>query len=363
MIGLVDYDLYSSTSVHLAPPNIEIMKLATYYKTEENKFCRLLHLDETELTPYDKIFVFSEAEVQPQLPEPFLRASNIIYGGTAFTNGVYIPFKNEIIDYTIPRASIYKQFLKEKDLLGINPKIINHILDDTYYRMYAGANRLPIPPILPNKRVFIYDKDFFVQDWQKIIETISDKHPSGIKPIHPVICKTVAQYFQLREQSRIIRDIDIILDFNIPLDETPQLMKKYKNKFLETILPSSNVFITLGGTYETQYQYQNDFIYKLNLLYVYWSNGIPLKIKYLTPKIGHNNSLANISKLVETWTTGKTNLTKTINDRIPKDKKISEVRPERAERNKLLEKFPSAKTLFFQTRTSVEKGGFWKYGY
>lgn len=63
MIGLVDYDLYSSTSVHLAPPNIEIMKLATYYKTEENKFCRLLHLDETELTPYDKIFVFSEAEV------------------------------------------------------------------------------------------------------------------------------------------------------------------------------------------------------------------------------------------------------------------------------------------------------------
>ena len=91
-----------------------------------------------------------------------MRASNVIYGGTAFTNGVYIPFKNEIIDYTIPRASIYKQFLKEKDLLGINPKIINHILDDTYYRMYAGANRLPIPPILPSKRVFIYDKDFFV---------------------------------------------------------------------------------------------------------------------------------------------------------------------------------------------------------
>jgi len=38
------------------------MKLATYYKTEENLFCRIVGLDETELTSYSKIYVFSEAE-------------------------------------------------------------------------------------------------------------------------------------------------------------------------------------------------------------------------------------------------------------------------------------------------------------
>jgi len=199
MIGLVDYDLYTSASAQLAPPNVEIMKLATYYKKEENKFCRLLHLDETELTAYDKIYVFSEAEAPPTLPEHFLRANNIIYGGTAFTNGVYIPFKNEIIDYTIPRSSIYKQFLKEKDLAGIKMKVIEHILDDTYYRMYAGENKLPIPPILPRKRVFIFDKNFFAPDWQKIVENITKKSPSSIRTIHPIYCKTTSNFFKLRE--------------------------------------------------------------------------------------------------------------------------------------------------------------------
>lgn len=108
MIGLVDYDLYTCDSINLTPPNIEIMKLASYYQIEENKYCRLLHLDETELTAYDKIFFFSEADLPPSIPEPFRRADNVIYGGTAFTNRIYVPFKNEIIDYTIPRSTIYK---------------------------------------------------------------------------------------------------------------------------------------------------------------------------------------------------------------------------------------------------------------
>jgi len=56
-------------------------------------------------------------------------------------------------------------------------------------------------------------------------------------------------------------------------------------------------------------------------------------------------------------------MNKTINDRIPKDKTMTEIRPERQEQDKLLERFPSAKTLFFQTRETVEQGGFWKYGY
>jgi len=44
MIGLVDFDFYSSTSTTKLIPNIEIMKLATYYKTEKNLFCRLIDL-------------------------------------------------------------------------------------------------------------------------------------------------------------------------------------------------------------------------------------------------------------------------------------------------------------------------------
>lgn len=363
MIGLVDLDLQQSTSLNLRPPNIEIMKLATYYQTEENHFCRLIHLDETELTSYDKVFVFSEAESQPSIPEAFRRASNVILGGTAFTNGIYKPFENEIIDYTIARPHIYKPFLSEKYVAGLKDSVINHILDDSYYRMYAGNNKLPIPPILPRKRVFIYDTNIFVPDWKKTFEKIFDRNPSSVKPIHPVYCKTVADYFDLRSFPKMAKDSTIILDFNVPLVDTPKLMTKYKNKFLADIRPSSNIFITLGGSYDTQYQYRQNFIYKMNLLYVFWSNDIPLKIKYITPAIGHNDPLVNISKLIETWTTGETFKTKTINERIPKDKKLNEIRPERKERDWLLEKVPSAKTLFFQTFETVHQGGFWKYGY
>ena len=111
MIGLVDYDFYSSTSTTRLIPNIEIMKLATYYRNEKNIFCRLIGLDETELTGYDKIYFFSESEKPINIPDAFKKAKNVIFGGTTFTNN-YIPFEDQIIDYTIPRPIIYKEILK-----------------------------------------------------------------------------------------------------------------------------------------------------------------------------------------------------------------------------------------------------------
>lgn len=363
MIGLIDYDLQTSTSVKLVPPNIEIMKLAAYYRQEENHFCRIMSLDETELTAYDKIYIFSEANEYPVLPEQFRRASNVILGGTAFTNGRYIPFENEIIDFTIARSNIYKEFLKTKYAAGVKTKILEHILDDSYYRMYAGDKQLPIPPILPRQRIYIYDKNIFINDWQKIFKDIADRNPSAIKLIHPVYCRTVTDYFNFRQADKVAKNIEIILNFNIPLKDTEYLMKNYKKKFLADIKPSSNIFLTLGGSFDTNHQYINDYIYKLNLLYIFWSNKIPIKIKYIQPKLGYTDPLSHLSQLTTTWAQGDTKLEKSINDRIPKNKKVKEIRPERMEKDKIIALYPSAKTLFDQTLSTIEKGGFWKYGY
>ena len=90
------------------------MKLATYYQQEENIFCRIINLDETELTNYEKIYIFSESKEFTTVPEVFRRAPNVIYGGTAFTNGIYVPFQNKLIDYTIAKSRIYTGFLKDK---------------------------------------------------------------------------------------------------------------------------------------------------------------------------------------------------------------------------------------------------------
>jgi hypothetical protein len=90
-----------------------------------------------------------------------LRAPNVIYGGTAFTNGMYVPFENKLIDYTLARTRIYYEFLKEKRVAGLDDKQIAKLLNNSYYRWHAGETELPLPSINKRHRIYIYDVDFF----------------------------------------------------------------------------------------------------------------------------------------------------------------------------------------------------------
>lgn len=363
MIGLVDLQLQQWQKPSLCPPNLEIMKLAAYYQREENKFCRIINLDEKELGGYDTVYVFSESSEYMNVPEVFKRAPNVVYGGTAFTNGKYVPFKNKLIDYQFPRTSIYTNFLKDKYAAGMPEKEILKLLDNSYYRWHAGEEVLPLPSIYKRHRIYIYDNDFFQEGWQKIINRIADRNPSSINFIHPAHYKKVGDFLTVRENPIISKSNEAYLDLSIPLKETPILMKHYKNRLLAVIVPKSLIYLPLGGSFQYRNEYYKDIIYKLNLLYVFWSCGIPLKIKYEEPTLGCYNPIADISKLISTWTQGETCYTKSIIDRIPKDKSLSDIRPEREQLEIILKKYPSKGTLFRQTKETIQQGGFWKYGY
>ena len=363
MIGLVDLMLQSWNKPQLCPPNLEIMKLATYYQAEENKFCRLINLDETELSGYEKIYVFSENKNFVTVPEVFKRAQNIIYGGSAFTNGKYIPFENKLIDYTIARPRIYANFLKEKYQAGLKEIEISRLLDNSYYRWHAGDETLPLPAILKRHRIYIYDIDFFQEGWRQIIDKIMDRGPSSINFIHPAHYKKISDFLEVRENFLIAKGNDAYLDLDIPLKETPILMKHYKNRLLAVINQSAQIYLSLGGSFHYQSDYLKDILYKLNLLYVFWSCKIPLKIKYEESTIGCYNPISDLSKLISSWTQGETCKYKSIIDRIPKDKSMTDVRPEREQLRKILERYPSSETLFRQTTETAKQGGLWKYGY
>ena len=339
------------------------MKLAAYYQHEENKFCRIIELNETDLTNYDKIYIFSESKDYTTIREPFLRASNVIFGGTAFTNGIYIPFENKLIDYTIARTDIYKPMMKEKLAAGIKEKEIDYLLDSSYYRWHAGDETLPIPSVYKRKRFYIYDRDFFQEGWRKTLQKIENRNPSAVYFIHPLHFTKILDFLDVREQSLIVRNHDAYLDLNIPLKETPILMKHYKNRLLAVINKSAPVYLSLGGSYHYKSDYYRNIIYKLNLLYVFWSCNIPIKIKYEEPNIGCYDPISNISKLIATWSQGETCNCKSIIDRIPKDKKLSEIRPEREQLQSILKFYPAHETLFRQTSETVKKGGLWKHGY
>jgi hypothetical protein len=339
------------------------MKLAAYYQREENKFCRLINLDEKEFDAYDKIYIFSESKDYITVPEAFKRFPNVIYGGTAFTNGKYIPFENKLIDYTIARPRIYTGFLKDKYIAGLKDIEIKHLLDNSYFRWKANNESLPIPAIKKRHRIYIYDKDFFQEGWREIIDKIIARAPSSIQFIHPAHYKKISDFLEVRENSLIAKNNDAYLDLDIPLKETPILMKHYKNRLLAVIMPNSQIYLSLGGSFYYRTEYLKDILYKLNLLYVFWSCGIPIKLKYEEPTLGCYNPIPDISKLITTWSQGETCNYKSIIDRIPKDKKMTDIRPEREQLRIILDRYPNSETLFRQTTETTKKGGFWKYGY
>lgn len=357
MIGLLDLDLCNSTTSSIILPNVEIMKLATYYRAEENKFCRLLSLNEEDLSGYEKIYCFSESHEMPVVPESYLRAPQVEYGGTAFTKGKYIPFENSIIDYTLPKTFIYKDYLKQRYADGVKAKTISRTLDNTYYRCYANE-RLPIPPIQKNKQVFLYDRDFFFPNWREILTEISERGPSKIMCVHPIECHKLSEFFEIRNFPKFSRTNITILDLDLPLDEVYYMTNKYKSYLLADITPISTVYLKLGGSYDTNFQYFHDLIYKLNLLYCLWSVQIPIKLWYEPPYIGYKNPLSNISKRIATWTKfeNKNNLNTTINQRIT-TKKVNMCMQER---DLLLKFHPTARTLFNQSYNSIQKGGRWR---
>lgn len=359
MIGLYDYDLQSSTSTTSLIPNLEIMKLSTYYRREENTFCRLIAPDESDLSGYDKIYFYSEIAKQPIVPPQFLRAKNVIFGGATFTKN-YIPFDNELIDYTIARPTIYKDYLKEKYQEGIKTKVISQFLDSAYYRMFVGNKMLPIPPVLPKKHVLIYDQNIFQNNWEEILQEISNRKPSTIIPVHPVICKTLTDFFNIRKMPKFWRSSLIALDLNIPLSEVHYMFKAYKNQFLQEVLPTANIVLELGGTFPTKIQYCKDFIYKINLLYSFWCRNIPIKIKYYQPDQGYTNPIANLDQLVDKWTNGDTKDTKTLNERMTI--KVSKVMKETflKEKQLILKTDSSAKTLFDQNYKLLTERRCWR---
>ena len=358
MIGVVDLDLQLSDSTKLHPPNLEIMKVATYYRVEEQQFCRLIDLNETNLDSYDKIYVYSELNSMNEVPQQFLGAPNVQFGGAGLTNGVYIPFENQIIDYTIPRKAVYKEFLKQKTQDGIKTSVINHLLDDSYYRCYAGENYLPLPPMLKNKKIYLFDTTFFYPNWRQTIEKIRARMPSSIFCIHPIVCDSLEQYKELRQETIVSRMNNIILNFQEPLSEIPYLIKEYRNFLLGDIIHSSNVFLALGGTFPTNHKYFKDFIYKMNILYYFWSQSIPVKLWYSRPQVGAKDALSALSQFIVTWA-------RYYNKPITIDEKISKKLKKNAaplvEAKKLLLKFhPTAKDLFTQTYADLSNRRYWR---
>lgn len=353
MIGFYDLDFYDDKKLNW--PNLELMKLASYHQKEEQQFCRLILPGEEELDSYDKIYVFSEQEEHKPVPLAFKRANNIIYGGSGFTRGKYIPFENKLIDYSLPSIQMYKNYLSKFFEIGMSYKTINSFLDTCYYRMYAGENKLPIPKMIKNKKIIIYDREIFYDDWLDIFEQLSKRNPSTILTIHPIYCNTLTEFFSLRRYPKFSPSNELILNLDVPFSQFNALFKRYELKFRADIGLKSAVMLPIGGTYFTKFQYYENFNYIMNLLFGFWAHNIPIKLYYQKPKTGIYNPIEDLTKHIVNWASLSTEKKQkeTLLDRITKKSDNEKQKDELIKYNRNLSR------LFNQSYEKLSNQGYW----
>ena len=105
MIGLFDADV---SEFGFLPFNLELMKLASYYKSQKQE----THFLE-EFTPqkYDLIYLRRDFLDEVDL-SGFLAEKKVIAGGYYLTGGMYVPFSEEI-ENSFPDKSIYMRYANE----------------------------------------------------------------------------------------------------------------------------------------------------------------------------------------------------------------------------------------------------------
>lgn len=278
MIGIVDYDFLSVKRRGRGYPSLLAMKYYSYYK-QKNKQCILI--SDLEQTKNCEITYFFTNDRIETLNKAIFQYDNIEIIGEHFNNDV-----PEIIHHTKPDPTLYSYVIQDM----INNKKISmenalFLLEGTYYQAMLNDEMLPLPPINPRKKVFMYDRDFlsYKNCWE-ILDNIIDKQPSSIIFTSPLYCHTIRQFLTLREDyEKVARSNKIILDYYVPAEEFEAYFGKYKLKLLGEITSSSHINVIIGKNYAADaYKdtfYIKNLIYSLNLLFSYYSRNIQVGVE------------------------------------------------------------------------------------
>lgn len=117
-IGLMDGDF--STYI-LVPFNLEIMKLAAYYKRKRE----IVTLSKDFAPNYYTKFIYRKDYYDQIYPKGLMTTNNVEYGGLAFSNNIYVPLPREI-EVMKPDTSIYARM--EKEFLKAGPRSSAHTI-------------------------------------------------------------------------------------------------------------------------------------------------------------------------------------------------------------------------------------------
>ena len=184
---------------------------------------------------------------------------------------------------------------------------LKKFVNSAYYRACVNGKILPIPAFKKNERLYLYDKEFFFNGWETVMDEITSRSPSSIICVHPIHCKTMGQYLKIREYEKIARGNEVWWDLPVPLSDIPYLFNHYYTELKNDIISSAQVYLPIGGNSLVTDSYcVRELSYKLNLLYSFWARSIPLKLRYVRPTVGHRNVMEELFEELEKWSSSST---------------------------------------------------------
>lgn len=122
-IAVIDAELIGCTKHRF--PNLALMKLSGYYKSNGNDV--ELKLDYHNLNNYDKVFI-SKVFLDTPIKEEVLKLNNVEYGGTGFFYDK-APSLSDIIEHHMPDYSLYNQWVENQLHKGIKQKDLKYYTD------------------------------------------------------------------------------------------------------------------------------------------------------------------------------------------------------------------------------------------
>ena len=252
-IGLYDDDFLTSPTRFF---KLEILKLSQYYK-RKHEIVVMRPIFEPER---HKLNYFYKDEMDNSL-STLLTLPNVIYGGKAFNDGVYVALPNEI-EYNKPDTLIYDRFIREckkNPIYGVQANNRwREQLNGQHFRLSLDGQNLwkdyaiQIQDKTRNGSTYIHDYDLAqVNGWRDACLAYHERFPfSKITLTYPITCNSIDEALYFKNNDYFTQDMTLHFDhfpscreilelskLRFPLEFAPLPSRYDENEFTTKYLP------------------------------------------------------------------------------------------------------------------------------
>lgn len=302
-IGLYDADLmFAPTSFKL---NLEIMKMASYFKKRGDTVEFLLNLQNTE--KYDIIYIRKDSE-KTVLDNSIFLKKNIEWGGLAFTNGEYIPMEPIDIEYAIPNVSIYSKYFKMMLSSGeLKEDKYKTMLNANYIRLCFNGEIAKMDYIEKSRTAVVYDTHLTEQpNWSEALCELGSRLNKNrkISFVRPIVFKTIDENFDLfiKNDKLKVTDTKMIFDIDFKPVEFKKFIAKYANELVK-FKSRKNIYFIFGRnnySHSSEEFYRKEILNVLNGYLLCCSKSLNVAFKYYDE--GYYNELHCLCKRIDAMT-------------------------------------------------------------